>query len=335
MADEGGHGMKVSVVGAGIVGLTIARECGFRGHEVTVHDPAPGSGASHVAAGMLAPVGESYFGEPELTRLLVECARVWPSYAAGLDADVGYDATGTLQVGLTGDDVRAMARLWEHQRSLGFEVSKVVPRELEPLVAARARGVRVPSDHQVDPRLVVRVLLSSVRVTDAPVGQADVTVVAAGCGSAAWGLPVRPVKGVLLRLRGEAGLRHVVRGLADGREIYLVPRKNAEIIVGATSEERLDREASAGAVRDLLRAATDLVPELAEHALVEVCVGHRPGTPDNAPIVGELRPGLLVATGHYRHGVLAAPLTATAVADLVDGREVPEVWKPFGPGRFV
>jgi glycine oxidase len=65
-----------------------------------------------------------------------------------------------------------------------------------------------------------------------------------------------------------------------------------------------------------------------------VSVGHRPGTPDNAPIVGELRPGLLVATGHYRHGVLAAPLTATAIADLVDGHGVPEIWKPFGPGRF-
>ncbi|HZM81369.1 MAG TPA: FAD-dependent oxidoreductase [Candidatus Limnocylindrales bacterium] len=327
--------MRVAVIGAGIVGLAIARECGRRGHEVTVHDPSPGSGASHVAAGMLAPVGESYFGEPELTRLLVECARVWPSYAAGFGADVGYDPTGTLQIGLTGDDVRGMARLWEHQRSLGFEVEKVVPSQVEPLVTARARGVRVPSDHQVNPRLVVRALLGMVSVTAAPVGETDVTVVAAGCGSAAWGLPVRPVKGVLLRLRGETGLKHVIRGLADSREIYLVPRKNAEIIVGATSEERSDKEASAGAVRDLLRAATDLVPELAEHALAEVSVGHRPGTPDNAPIVGELRPGLLVATGHYRHGVLAAPLTAMAIADLVDGREMPEVWKPFGPGRFL
>ncbi|HEU4954763.1 MAG TPA: FAD-dependent oxidoreductase [Gemmatimonadales bacterium] len=327
--------MRVSVVGAGIIGLAIARECALRGHEVSVHDPSPGRGASFVAAGMLAPVGESYFGEPELTRLLVECARVWPSYAAGLGVDVGYDASGTLQIGLTGDDVRAMARLWGHQRSLGFEVEKVVPNDLEPLVSPRARGVLVRSDHQVDPRLVVRALLETVSVSGDPVGETEVTVVAAGCGSTAWGLPVRPVKGVLLRLRGEAGLKHVIRGLADAREIYLVPRKNAEIIVGATSEERADTAASAGAVRDLLRAATDLVPELAEHALVEVNVGHRPGTPDNAPIVGELRPGLLVATGHYRHGVLAAPLTAMAIADLVDGREVPGIWKPFGPGRFM
>ncbi|HEX6686999.1 MAG TPA: FAD-dependent oxidoreductase [Candidatus Limnocylindrales bacterium] len=327
--------MRVSVVGAGIIGLAVARECALRGHEVTVHDPSPGGGASHVAAGMLAPVGESYFGEPELTRLLIEAARLWPAFARGLGEDVGYDPAGTLQIGLTSDDVRALARLWEHQRALGFDVDKVVPHEVEPLVHPRARGVLVPSDHQVDPRRVVQALLKTVTVTADPVGDTDVTVVAAGCGSAAWGLPVRPVKGVLLRLRGRDGLNHVIRGLADAREIYLVPRKNGETIVGATSEERTDSDASAGAVRDLLRAATDLVPELAEHALVEVNVGHRPGTPDNAPIVGVLRPGLLVATGHYRHGVLAAPLTALAVAELVEGREPPELWKPFGPGRFL
>jgi glycine oxidase len=76
------------------------------------------------------------------------------------------------------------------------------------------------------------------------------------------------------------------------------------------------------------------VPDLAEHSLAEISVGHRPATPDGAPIVGRLRPDLLVATGHYRHGVLAAPLTATAIADLVDGLPLPEVWQPFGPGRF-
>jgi len=327
--------MRASVIGGGIIGLAIARECMRRGHEVTVHDPSPASGASHVAAGMLAPVGEAYFGEPELTRLLVEAARLWPDYARELGEDVGYDDAGTLQIGLTADDVRELSRLWEHQRSLGFEVEKVVPQEIEPLIHPRARGVLVRSDHQVDPRRVMRALLKAVTVTAAPAGETDVTVIAAGCGSVAWGLPVRPVKGVLLRLRGEPGLRHVIRGYSDSRAIYLVPRENAQTIVGATSEERADAQAAAGAVRDLLRAATDLVPDLAEHALVEVGVGHRPGTPDNAPIVGELRPGLLVATGHYRHGVLAAPLTALAIADLVEGAGVPEVFKPFGPGRFL
>jgi glycine oxidase len=323
--------MRVRIVGAGIVGLCTAWELGRRGHDVMVHDPAPGGGASNVAAGMLAPVGEAYFGEPALTALLVEAARAWPSFAASLEAQVGYSAAGTLQVGLTADDVRQLARLWEFQQSLGFAVHKVVPQELEPSLHPRVRGVLVPSDHQVDPRRVVAALLGRVRLGD--MTDPEVTVVAAGCGSAAWGLPVRPVKGVVLRLRGQV-LRHVIRGLADGVHVYVVHREGGEIVVGASSSEKTDTGAEAGAVRDLLRAATDLVPELAECALAEVSVGHRPGTPDNGPIVGWMQPGVIAATGHYRHGVLAAPLTARAVADLVDGREPPEIWKPFGPGRF-
>ncbi len=321
------------MIGGGIIGLTIAWECRRRGHDVTVCDPAPDSGASRVAAGMLAPVGEAYFGEEALTALLIEAARQWPSFVHALGEDVGYRAEGTLQIGLTADDVRQLSRLWRHQEALGFAVERVVPQEFEPLLSPRARGVLVRADHQVDPRRVVSVLRRQVTVASTPV-EADITVVAAGCGSAEWGVPVRPVKGVLLRLNGPISLNHVIRGYADGVPVYLVPRNDGEVIVGATSEERTDFVASAGAVRDLLRAATDLVPELAEHALAETCVGHRPGTPDNAPIVGRLGMGLLVATGHYRHGVLAAPLTATAIADLVDGKPVSPLWQPFGPGRF-
>jgi glycine oxidase len=324
---------RVGVIGGGIIGLTIAWECQRRGHEVTVADPAPGRGASHVAAGMLAPVGEASFGEESLTELLVAAARAWPAFVAALGEDVGYRAEGTLQVGLTADDLAVLRRLAGHQRALGFEVKTVVPQDLEPSLNPRARGMLVPDDHQVDPRRVVEALLRRVRVVPA-LPEVDITVVAAGAASGAWGVPVRPVKGVVLRLRGPDLLRHSVRGHCAGRPVYLVPRVDGEVVVGATSEEGADFEASAGAVRDLLRAATDLVPDLAEHALAEVCVGHRPGTPDNGPIVGPLRTDLIVATGHYRHGVLAAPLTAQAVADMIEGAPVPEPWRPFTPGRF-
>lgn len=335
----------VSVVGGGIIGLSIAWECARRGHDVTVYDPDPGRGASHVAAGMLAPVGESYFGERELTELLLECARRWPAYAAELAAatghELGHRTEGTLQVGLTADDLAELRRLWTHQRELGAEVIALDGdglREREPLLNPRARGVLVESDHQVDPRRVVAALRELVPVRREAVrslSDLDGTVVlAAGCASAALaGLPVRPVQGAVLRLRGQAAPRHVIRGYADGRPVYLVPRRDGEVLVGATVEERADGHATAGGVRDLLRAATDLVPELAEHALVEVSVGHRPGTADNGPIVGRLGPDLLVATGHYRHGVLAAPYTAQAVADLVDGRALPLLWEPFTPQR--
>jgi glycine oxidase len=325
--------MRVGVIGGGIVGLSIGWECLRRGHEVTVADPSAGRGASHVAAGMLAPVGESYFGEHGLTRLLVEAAAAWPAFAAALGGDLGYRRDGTLQIGLTPDDLADLKRLWEHQRALGFAVEPVTPNEVEPSLHPRTRGVRVPADHQVDPRLVVSRLLAEVPVRQA-LGEVDVTVLAAGTGSAAWGLPIRPVKGVVLRLRGPRLLDHVIRGIADRKPVYVVPRGDDEVLIGASSEESADGVAGAGVVRDLLRASTDLVPDLAEHALAEVCVGHRPATPDGAPIVGRMRPDLLVATGHYRHGILAAPLTATAIADLVEGNPLPEVWQPFGPGRF-
>jgi glycine oxidase len=326
--------MRVGVIGAGIIGLTIGWECLRRGHSVTVADPAPGRGASHVAAGMLAPVGEAYFGERALTELLVEASRAWPGFVAALGEDVGYRTEGTLQIGLTSDDLAQLRRLWEHQAGLGFEVKPVAPQELEPSINPRARGALIAEDHQVDPRRVVRALLRRVPVAPS-LPEVDVTVVAAGTASAAWGLPVRPVKGVLLRLRGRPLLRYTIRGYADGGSVYLVPRDDAEVIVGATSEEGQDFEAGAKAVRDLLRDAIDLVPDLAEHALAEVCVGHRPGTPDNGPIVGRLRTDLFVATGHYRHGVLAAPLTAQAVADMIEGARMPELWRPFTPGRFL
>ncbi len=323
--------MRVGILGGGIIGLSIGWECLRRGHEVTVADPAPGAGASNVAAGMLAPVGESYFGEHELTRLLILAAQAWPAFAAEL-GDVGYRDEGTLQIGVTPDDVADLRRLWQHQRSLGFTVEPVTPCEIEPSLSPRARGVRVPADHQVDPRLVVRRLLAQVPVR-AALGEVDVTVLAAGTASAQWGLPVRPVKGVVLRLSGPCLISHVIRGIADRRHVYLVPR-GEEVLVGASSEEKSDSAAGAGVVRDLLRAATDLVPDLVEHSLAEVNVGHRPATPDGGPIVGRLKSGLIVATGHYRHGVLAAPLTATAVADLVEGKSLPDVWQPFDPGRF-
>ncbi|HYN94518.1 MAG TPA: FAD-dependent oxidoreductase, partial [Pilimelia sp.] len=179
------------------------------------------------------------------------------------------------------------------------------------------------------------------RVAAVPVPGAAVTVVAAGCGSAPLtGLPVRPVKGEVLRLRapggGPPGFRHMLRGYADGRHVYLVPRADGEVVVGATAEERADGAVTAGGVLWLLRAAVDLVPELAEYELVEAVARHRPGTPDNAPVVGPLpgRPGVLVATGHHRHGIVLTPITADAVAALVSGEPPPADLAPFAPARF-
>jgi glycine oxidase len=302
---------------------------------------------------MLAPVSEAYFGEPDLTALMVASAGQWPGFAAELAAygDIGYRTDGTLVVALTADDLAAASRVWRYQASLGLPVEELAAaamREAEPVLHPRVRrGARV-DDHQADPRRLVAVLRAAaedagVRVAERAVAtladvEAETVVVAAGTATARLtGLPVRPVKGQLLRLRapdGEPGFRRVIRGYADGRRVYLVPRPGGEVVVGASEEERTDAVPTAGAVLDLLRAATDLVPELSEYELAEVCVGHRPGTPDNAPIVGMWRDRTVVASGHYRHGILLAPVTAGAVAELVATGRVPEVMAPFGPARF-
>lgn len=343
----------VAVVGGGVIGLAIAWRCAQRGMRVTLHDDQR-PGASWVAAGMLAPVSEAYFGESDLTGLLVASAAQWPAFAADLapHGDPGYRTDGTLAVALTGDDLAEAGRLWSYQESLGLPVTRLGAAELRSREAAlhpRVRAGALTGDHQADPRKLLAVLRAAaaaegVRIAPGPVLslselEADTIVVAAGCGSAQLtGLPVRPVKGQLLRLRapdgGEPGFRHVIRGWADRRSVYLVPRTGGEVVVGATAEERADAVPTAGAVLELLRAATDLVPELTEYELAEVCVGHRPGTPDNAPILGTLADGTVAATGHYRHGILLAPVTADTITELVATGKPPDLIAPFTPARF-
>ncbi|MGH9040852.1 MAG: FAD-dependent oxidoreductase, partial [Acidimicrobiia bacterium] len=246
-------------------------------------------------------------------------------------------------------------------------------RALEPLLSPRVRGgVRVASDHQVDSRAVSAALLTAcsragvtlhrqrvaelcvvdgraagVRLDSGEMVAAGQTVLAAGSWSAhlpglpEWAAPpVRPVKGQILRLRGPVDpplLRHNLRGLRQGRSVYLVPRADGRIVVGATMEEKgFDTTVTAGAVRELLEDAGELVPALAELELVEAIARLRPGTPDNAPLIGPSPlPGLVVAGGHYRNGVLLAPVTATAVTALLATGSLPEVAAPFSPLRFV
>jgi glycine oxidase len=183
-------------------------------------------------------------------------------------------------------------------------------------------------------------------------------VVAAGWGtSRIEGVPdairkaIRPVKGQILRLRHPGNLppviSHTVRAMVQGRDIYLVPRADGELVVGATQEERDDRDITAGAVHDLLRDAMTAVPAISELLLAEASAGRRPGTSDNGPILGSItpagpgthtgptaRPGLIVAAGHFRNGVLLSAVTADAVAALLAGVEPHQAWTPFNPGRL-
>jgi glycine oxidase len=198
----------------------------------------------------------------------------------------------------------------------------------------------VPDDHAVDPRALVAALV--VACGDAGVAlrpnEEVVTPPAAGrvvLATGAWaGAPVRPVKGQILRLRDPDGpglLHRVIRH----ERFYLVPRGDGRYVLGATMEERgFDTTVTAGGVRELLQEAQLLVPGLDEMVLEEAAAGLRPGTPDNAPLLGEREDGVVLAAGHHRNGILLAPLTGEAIAALLAGEPMPEEAAAFAPGRF-
>ena len=182
------------------------------------------------------------------------------------------------------------------------------------------------------------------------IGCAQVVVAAGNWSGAVDGLPaglravVRPVKGQLLRLRHPRGmppvLTHTIRATVRGADVYLVPRADGEVIVGATQEERgPDLTVTAGAVHDLLHDAMSVLPVTSELILAETCAGLRPGTPDNGPIVGVAGPGapagVLLATGHYRNGILMSAATADAIVACLTGQPPAAEWGPFAPGRFL
>jgi glycine oxidase len=363
------------VVGGGVIGLGIAWRATHAGMTVTVVDETPGRGASWAAAGMLAPVTELHYGEDELLALNLASAARWPGFAAEVEEasgqPVGYRPGGTLAVARDADDNAALEDLYRFQLRCGLDVQRLRSREcrqLEPGLHPSIRGgVLAAGDHQVDNRALVLALLGAceragVRMLAGRVAElatqddrvtgvvlaggearsAGTVVLAAGCWSGGLGglaaealPPVRPVKGQLLYLRGPAD-QPLCSGNVRGLEVYVVPRGDGRVVVGATVEEQgFDTRVTAGSVHDLLRAAMELLPDAGELELLETVVGLRPGSPDNAPMLGPAGPeGLVVATGHYRNGILLTPVTADAVAELLATGQVPELIAPFGPGRF-
>lgn len=318
--------MRVQVIGAGIVGLACAEELVRRGHRVVVVDPAPGSGASHAAAGMLSPAGEAWWGEPELHRLGVASAALWPAYADRLG--VALLRHGTLLLGKDAGDAQQVSRQVEVLGELGVPVELLSGRQVgvvEPRAGRMAAGALLPEDRAVDPRRVVAALLARLGarvVAAAPTHPPEVTVLATGARLPAPYTPlVRPVRGEVLRLRHDDPPSHVLRGWVRGEPVYVVPRSGGEVVVGATVEEHDEAPVvTAGGVLRLLLAARELVPGLDRAELVEATARDRPATPDHLPLVGPTHdPATWLAAGHFRHGVLLAPLTARLLADALEG----------------
>lgn len=358
----------IAVVGGGVIGLSVAWRLAAAGRAVALYDPAPGRGASWVAGGMLAPVAEAWPGEEAVLRLGEESLRRWPDFARDLTADAfdpDLSRAGTVVAAADHADAAQLEIVASYLRSVGRQVDLLAGRELRrrvPGLAVTLRsGLWVPGDLAVDNRKLLEALVAAcaargvefvrehvhavapgaVRTGRGRVEHAEV-VVAAGAHSgrvhpALEGL-VRPLKGEILRLRPRRGClpspEVTVRAIVEGRAIYLVPRADGELVLGATQYEAgFDDAVTAKGVRDLLDGAERVFPGVAEYALVETAAGLRAASTDNLPLIGRLPDGVVVASGHYRNGLLLAPVTADAVVALFAGAEPIPVVADADPGR--
>jgi len=370
--------VDVAVIGGGIIGLSIAWRLAQRDRSVTVLERGDvGRAASWAAAGMLCPAAEIGFEELDLYRLGRESLRRWPEFARDLEGasgcSVGYRDEGALVVASDRDDTEALRRLYRFQQEQGVPVEWLAgleALEIEPMLTpGLPAAIFSPDDHQVDNRGVVEGLLkvlhemedvtvrerskvravsnrgdaSLVLMEDESLVEARVVVLAAGAWSREVGgieprLPVRPVKGQILSLQMKEvfELTHVIRG----PDAYLVPKADGRLVVGATSEELgFDTQVTAGGIYRLLEGAVEIVPGIEELEITETGVGFRPASRDHAPLIGWVFPNVMAATGHYRHGILLAPITADEVALEVDAklgtRSETSGWlAPFSPDRF-
>ena len=296
---------------------------------------------------------------------------------ADAEMSIGYRVEGTLIVGLEPDDTHQLRHLYASQQALGLDVEWLTgraARDIEPALSPRVTAaIRCKSDHQVDNRLMLKALRRAYQrydgmlcersaveriVIESGVGTgiqtqesfqaADVIILAAGCWSAQIaGLPdtiippVRPVKGQMLALQMEEGItvKNVIRTVRARypTSVYLVPRTDGRLIVGATSEEMgFDTRLTAGGVFELLRGVYEAVPGIYELPLLETWTGLRPGSRDNAPILGETPiENLIYATGHYRNGILLTPITAYEISKLILTGETSETIAPFRLDRFL
>ncbi|WP_010540862.1 glycine oxidase ThiO [Dietzia alimentaria] len=348
--------------------------------EVVIHEPddsgpdgVPTGGASWVAGGMLAPFSEAWPGEETVFALGVSSLRMWPAFLEALEAHRPPGPpirTAAYTHLLAVDDADArdldMAMSWaarQPEPATGSASSAITEadlrrvtrrqlREAEPSLARVARAAyRMDSEGSVDNRILLAALTRACRaegvtwvrraVTDLDDVDADRVVLSAGSGSAELAeLPVRPVKGEVLRLRARPGCEDppvgVVRAFVRGRPLYLVPREGG-LVVGATQYEHGDdRQVTVAGVRDLLADAETVFPGIGEYELAETIAGLRPMSPDNLPILGADAndPRLIHATGHGRNGIALTPVTAAAVRAEVLGLPVPTAALAAGPDRF-
>lgn len=323
--------------------------------------------AARVAAGMLGHLSEAADDDEDLDALLDRAATAWPAMAAALAADggrdTGYRHSGALLAASRPEHVEVLRRRLETIARRGRPapwLSGPALRSLEPgLGPDVAGGADLPEEHQAEPRALLQALraacgargvelvragaaallpgrpVAGVRLHDGGERRAGRVVLAAGwaAGALSRRVPVRPVKGQILRLRAAGDDPLPLARTVRTPSIYIAPR-DREVVVGATTEERSDTVVTAEAVHELLREALHAAPGLGELELAEAAAGLRPATPDLMPAVGADDDGLVWAVGGHRHGVLLAPLVAEAAVAAAAGGPMPAWAGVVDPGRF-
>jgi glycine oxidase len=334
-----------------------------------------GHGASWAAAGMLAAAVETEPGEEPLLPLALESQRLWPEFARELEAASGispeYRDDGTLAIALNRDDAETLRHSYEFQRGLGLELewlNAAEARRLEPhLKPGIAAAVLSRRDHQVENRNLGRALAVAARgagvavhehcavrevvvsgnraagiITERGEEPADVVVLAAGAWSreiagipSAHRPPVRPIKGQMMALQMDPAAP-LVRHVIWAPRAYIVPRNDGRLIIGATVEERgFDASLTAGGLFALIEGAWRAIPTIEELPIAETWVGFRPGSRDDAPMLGPSGvDGLVIATGHHRNGILLTPVSADVVSRYILTERLPDIALPFSPERF-
>ena len=364
----------ILIIGGGVIGLSLGWKLLQGGRSVTLLERGEtGRESSWAAAGMLAPVGELHFQEENILRLGQESMALYPEFVRELEAftglGVGYRTQGSLAISLHADDTAELRHRFQHQQEFGLPVQWMTGTEvqrLEPALSPNVvAGVLARQDHSVDNRRFGRALREAflkaggMLLEKTPVEElslregapplvrtqdqswdSEVVVLSAGAWSGlipgiegALRPLVRPVKGQILTIQGTPGLiTHTLRT----PDVYMVPREDGRILIGATVEEMgFNRESTVGGVYELLRGAWRAIPGLHETALLETGVGFRPGSRDNAPLLGATGiPGFYLATGHYRNGILHTPVTATYLSRLILRQAIPEFFLDYSPARF-
>jgi len=347
--------VKISVVGAGVVGCAVAYELASRGARVELIDPrGPGRGATGASAGILAPLVEGH--SPALLRLGMCSIAMWDDFIRRVESESGqtieYERSGTLHIALDDAQASDLASVAKALESAGVPHTVLDRRDalrLERGVTERtAMALLVPAHGFVGPLPLVDALVRAAtargvsivqaRATDLDQIRSDAIVIAAGSWSAEVVKSpqpfVKPIRGQLLSLSME---RRPATRVIWGTECYIVPWREGTVLVGATVEDvGFDERTTAAGLRGLLNTAVELMPALEQAQFREARAGLRPKTADELPAIGRssTMPHVFYAAGHYRNGVLLAPLTASLIADLVlDGRERPEL-ADVRPDRF-